>query len=71
MNVDRPVRCYCCSPGNNNDSLDQDSDVRNSFYQKIFTESLLRAELYPKCRRMNNKQKRQKKKIPDLVGFTV
>ena len=62
MNVDRTVRHYCYSPGNNNDSLDQDSAVRNSFYQKMFPEGLPRAKLYLKRRTMNKKKRRKKNK---------
>lgn len=39
MNVDTTVRHYCYSPSND-DSLDQDSAVRNAFYQKMFPEGL-------------------------------
>lgn len=42
MNVERTVRHYCYSPGNNDDTLDQDSAVRNAFYQKMFPEGLPR-----------------------------
>ena len=71
MNADRTVRHYCSSPGNNGDSLDQDSAVRNSFYQKMFPEGLPRAKLYPKCRTMNkkNRKKTKRKQNPVLVGF--
>ena len=71
MNVDRTVRHYCYSPGNDDDSLDQDSAVRNSFYQKMFPEGLPRAKLYPKCRTMNKKKRKKtiRKQNPVLVGF--
>ena len=42
MNVERAVRHYCYSPGNNDDTLDQDSAIRNAFYQKMFPEGLPR-----------------------------
>lgn len=64
MNVDRPVRCYRCRSGQINgleqdNTLDQDSQVRESFYQKIFTEVFAKGTSTIPRAGKSNKQKRQ------------